>query len=247
MNSTDKPYARRLENTTIPIAIEAAAADLQLPFCDVSGFGTLNSVEIAKNNSGDDTISIPGPLNLLQLTGRIRRIGDIVISEFMVILSKIDHGEIQMLGGRLMGGTASTLEVSFTPLFSVDDATQDKKSFSVALPQAPPEQPDLEEKERETIPVIETDQWAKALEESRKQERQARAARLEVKEAPVPSLGDIVNHRQFGECKVVKLTDDHIALRKPNGRIVQLGLTILHFAEVGSQNGTPLWDVQIGR
>ncbi len=60
-----------------------------------------------------------------------------------------------------------------------------------------------------------------------------------------PKTGDIVNHRQFGECTVVRLGDDHITLRKPDRRNVQLGLPILRFFREGEEDGHTVFRVEI--
>jgi hypothetical protein len=60
-----------------------------------------------------------------------------------------------------------------------------------------------------------------------------------------PELGDIVNHKQFGKCTVSRIDDDHITLKKPNGRHVPLGLQILVFKKVGDAEGKRVFDVDV--
>ena len=93
--------------------------------------------------------------------------------------------------------------------------------------------------------------WAEALAESKRLEKSgaaaARAWEDDASSAVVPLRGDVVNHRQFGRCVVAKIDDDHIFLKKPDGRIVQLGLPILAFAIQGAEGEATVFDVQVRR
>jgi hypothetical protein len=58
-------------------------------------------------------------------------------------------------------------------------------------------------------------------------------------------VGDRVLHRQFGECAVVKMTDEHILLQKSDGRVVQLGLSVLRFDPAEPDGGRNRWTVSV--
>jgi hypothetical protein len=89
--------------------------------------------------------------------------------------------------------------------------------------------------------------WSLALAESRRLERDGAAANWDDVEPVMPARGDIVNHRQFGRCDVVRVDSEHISLRKPDRRVVQLGLAILVFEPAGEQDGKTAYNVAVTR
>ena len=51
-----------------------------------------------------------------------------------------------------------------------------------------------------------------------------------------PEAGDIVDHPKFGQCVVVKIDDSHLKIRRKEGRVVSLGLSILQFSLKGQKS-----------
>lgn len=244
-----QPLAVRLESgAELPAAIERAAAEAGLEFCDVNGFGALEWVEIQA--AGDDAPTrFDGPLDLLHLSGRLRRAGHLTLAEYTCSVSRTTDAGVELLGGKLGGAVAEFVEIALVPLMAVGAAAGTSRAESVrASPPidatAQPEDPSAEPK------ASLAGRWAEALAESRRQERGARergwdwdSDEVEVR----PSRGDIVLHRQFGRCQVVRMDDEHISLRKPDGRVVQLGLAILEFTAAGEDQGKSIYDVAVKR
>ncbi len=243
MTETGKRPAVRLDSgVLLPVAIEKACEEQGLEFCDVTGFGELDWVELSAPDS-DGAARYEGPFTLLDLRGRIRRAGGVVLSEFVCTVSRWTDNGVQVLGGGLVGGKARYLELGFVPLSSVDLTAA--PPASVERKKAPRREPTARDKGAAASGPT-SGKWAEALAESRRMEREGHAARWDEGEVEVPSRGDVVNHLQFGRCTVVKVTDEHIALKKPEGRVVQLGLSILRFSRVAQDDGGPAtFDVQI--
>lgn len=62
-----------------------------------------------------------------------------------------------------------------------------------------------------------------------------------------PRVGDIVEHPQFGPCKVVSIGDQHIKVRRKQGRVISLGLAVLSFSLKGEKSdGVRVWAVRVG-
>jgi predicted DNA-binding protein with PD1-like motif len=234
--------AFRLENdVALPDAILDAAHRAELAFADVSGFGALDWVELVK---GEGVVRLAGPFDLLDLKGRIRRVGELDLAEFVVTLSRHTDAGLEVLGGRLARASARFVELRLQPLAALPAAAQPLAPQPTAPPVAAAATPRVEK------PAL-GEKWAEALAESRRLERAGTAAaRLwedDDAAAVVPGRGDVVNHRQFGRCVVAKIDDDYVFLKKPDGRIVQLGLPILSFAIQGAEGDTTVYDVQVRR
>jgi predicted DNA-binding protein with PD1-like motif len=241
MNRGAEPLAVRLENdVALPDAILDAARRAELSFADVSGFGSLEWVEIIK---GDGAVRLAGPFDLLDLKGRIRRAGEVDLAEFVVTLSRHTDSGLEVVGGRLARASARFVELRLEPL-SAFGATASVQNvvLQAAPPAAQPAPP--------PVAIALGEKWAEALAESKRLEKSGAAARAwddDETAAVVPLRGDVVNHRQFGRCVVAKIDDDHIFLKKPDGRIVQLGLPILAFAIQGAEGDATVFDVQVRR
>jgi predicted DNA-binding protein with PD1-like motif len=240
------PLAVRLENgVALPDAILDAARRAELAFADVSGFGMLEWVEIAR---GDGAVRLAGPFDLLDLKGRIRRAGGIDLADFVVTVSRHTDAGLEVLGGRLVRAAARFVELRVEPLAAAPAMEQSVAAQPAAIPAAAPPAP-VPPAPRVEKPAL-GEKWAEALAESKRLERAGAAgARLWEDEtaAVVPKRGDVVNHRQFGRCQVAKIDDDHIFLKKPDGRVVQLGLPILSFAVQGAEGEAIVFDVQVRR
>ena len=252
MTRPGDPLAIRLEDdVALPDAILGAARRAQLEFADVSGFGAIDWMELDR---GGAVVRIDGPLELLDLKGRIRRVGETDIAEFVVTASRFTDAGLQVLGGRLFRASCRYLELRLTPLAAMVVAAPAAARAPLAEPQPPRAAP-------APAPIVElrpnagskelSEKWAEALAESKRFEKTGTSAKAWEEEegtaTVVPQRGDVVNHRQFGRCLVVKIDDDHISLKKPNGRVVQLGLPILDFSVQGAEGAVTVFEVQVRR
>jgi predicted DNA-binding protein with PD1-like motif len=250
MTEQPRPLAVRLEEGAIlPGAVEAEAARLELEFCDVDGFGELAWIELQTAGASEPR-RFEGPLDLLTLRGRLRRVGDVVLADFACTVSRSTDNGIQLLGGQLVGARTNFVELRMVPLANVDDgdrpATRPPTPDEPAVA-APARTPATTGKPAAASGPALGDRWAAALEESKRQERKARSRSWEDDDGLLPTRGDVVNHRQFGRCQVIRVDDEHITLRKPDGRTVQLGLAILRFTNAPPDGGATAYDVVVRR
>jgi len=236
MTDDRRVRALRLESgSLLPAAAEAAAGSMG--FCDVRGFGELHWVELQP--AAGEPRRLRGPLDLLGLQGRLRRAGEVVLSDWVCTVSRETDNGIEVVGGRLIAAECSFAEVSLTPL---EETGGPAARGAGSEPADPPAQAAVTPA-RPAPPA--TARFAEALAESRRQE--ARASDWDDGEEVRPARGDLVNHLQFGRCTVIKIDDDHITLRKPEGRTVQLGLPVLVFTQVGSEGSARIFDVRVRR
>lgn len=257
MSRDPRPLALRLEDGAIlPGAVEAGARNLALDFCDIDGFGELAWIEL--QTAGAEVLRrFEGPLDLLTLRGRLRRVGEVVLADFACTVSRTTDNGIQLLGGKLIGARARFVELRLIALSTAEDqvsaASTPEPLETAGLPEdlsalpASAAEPGLR---RPAVPGTGPslgERWAAALEESRRQERMAREQGWDDDDGLVPERGEIVNHRQFGSCKVIRVDDEHITLRKPDGRKVQLGLAVLRFRSTAAIGGVPTYDVEVRR
>jgi predicted DNA-binding protein with PD1-like motif len=211
-------------------SVEALAKEHAFLFADVTGFGELESVELAGPGEGG-TIALKGPFQLLDLKGRIRRAGDVVLFDLVCTLARATDNGIQLLGGKLLRGRTIFLELTLHPLHP-------------AAPEKPAPQPAAPPPKTGAAPAGQQDRWARAIAES---ERVERAFPETSPLDQIPRRGDLVNHRQFGQCTVIRVSDDHITLRNPDRRNVQLGLSILRFTRAGGDGDRRVFDVEVAR
>jgi hypothetical protein len=241
----------------------------------VEGFGELSYVELEGPKKGVAQ-RIAGPLTLLSVRGRTRRAGGFQISEFVCTVSRNLDSGVQVLGGRLLGGLATLLELRLHPLSTLEDAASaDDDERKEERPTAPKAAPVVERREPLVRAVAQspaapatalltqdsmssegfpspskegasTPGWAEVFAESQRLRRAAAAEgiddELDDGEDHHPERGDFVEHRQFGRCRVVRIDDDHMALKKPDGRIVQLGLQVLQFRPKGEAEGKKIYE-----
>ena len=240
------------QGEVIPKVLEITSKPLYSDFVDVSGFGELSWVEITHNSEDETKTRFEGPLQLLTLRGRIRRAGNLTISDFVCTVSRETDNGIQVLGGRMIKAKVKHLEVTFVPLTSQEEldgmASAPKpppKPAGESLPVKPKpvDAPSFKSPPRPEQSRVTDDRWAKAVLESRRVEEETDF--LDDASDDRPKQSDIVNHKQFGECTVAMIGDEHITLRKPDGRNVQLGLQVLNFKRVGHRDGKDVFDVQV--
>ena len=238
MTRMGDPLAIRLEGgVALPDAVLEAARRAGLAFADVSGFGELEWVELSK---GEGVARLVGPFDLLDLKGRIRRVGELDVAEFVVTLSRHTDAGLEVLGGRLARAVGNFVELRFEPL----TALAAPATTAPATPTPPLREPAPVRAEK----MVLGEKWAEALAESKRLERGAAAGVWDDSPPAVfPKRGDIVDHRQFGRCIVAKIDDDYVFLKKPDGRIVQLGLPILTFAIQGTEGDATVFGVQVRR
>ncbi|MDJ0761407.1 MAG: hypothetical protein QNJ97_00340 [Myxococcota bacterium] len=242
----------------LPKVVEDYASQQSLLFCDVTGFGALEWAELAGSEDAQ-IMRFSGPLHLIDLKGRLRTAGDIQICDFVCTLSRHTDNGIQLIGGILKGAEARFLELAVIPL---EGPTQEPVISTTApeahkrdipklvsdsslpypagvglanKPEAPP-----------AMPSQGDDRWARAIEASNDVMRRAKDGGYEPDAVEIrPNRGDIAIHRQFGRCKVIRVGDDHITLRKPDGRNVQLGLAILKFVKEGTEDNHTIFRVEV--
>lgn len=227
------PTAKTIEEQVkVPAALDEAAIEMDHHFCDVSGFGNLQWAEI--EDSAGKIVRLEGPIDLLSLKGRLRHAGDVTASDYRVLLAKHTDNGISVVGGRLVDGVATLLELTISSL-------EQGESLSTTVVSTYHGKKAAEKLSKEQV-------WAKAMDLSSSLEKKGKGAQLwGGGQAALPIPGDVVKHRQFGDCVVVKLGDDHIALQKPDGRIVQLGLRILSFSPFEKDGNRTLWNVSVKR
>lgn len=244
-----QPLAVRLESgAELPAAIEGAAEEAGLEFCDVIGFGVLEWIEIQAAGA-DAPTRFRGPLDLLHLSGRLRRAGPLTLADYTCSVSRATDNGVELLGGRLCRAAAEFVEITLVPLAAIGTAASTDRSEGGEEDRAigAPAQPETSSGEPKASIA---GRWAEALAESKRQERSARERGWDWdsdEEEVRPSHGDIVMHRQFGRCQVVRMDDEHVSLRKPDGRVVQLGLAILEFTAAGEDQGHAIYDVAVKR
>ena len=245
------PFGLRLESgAVLPDSIEEASSNLPISFCDIHGFGELLSVRIAVEG-GEKAVSLEGPFQLLNLSGRLRQAGDVTLVDLVCTLSRRTDNGIQIVGGRLVEAQVSFLEITFTPLATVE-ARASAREQSPPTPQSIPREipaPLSTGSNRmgpmgSHPPSALENRWANAIKEAKRLQDDSDFSSDEDKDVR-PSRGDIVQHTQFGECKVTRISDDHITLRKPDGRNVQLGLLVLKFVHVGKQDKRDVYKVEV--
>ena len=242
-------YGMRWEaGALLPASVEQALNQLSTSFCDITGFGELAWV-VLQFGEDKESLFYEGPLQLIDLKGRLRQAGDVLLSDLVCTVSRLTDNGVQVLGGKLKEAEVSFLELTFTPLKESEippaEVANDEAPKGEETKPLPPAgqnrfRPDEKPADKGALP----DRWAKAVLESKRVERESHF--LDDGASDVrPKRGDIVQHRQFGECKVTRIGDDHVTLRKPDGRHVQLGLPILRFTETGEQNGRAVYRVEV--
>lgn len=266
-----KTLGIRLEDgVSLPLDVEELAESCDLLFCDVTGFGELEWVELAMDAHATSVQRFDGPLQLVQLNGRLRLTGTVVLSDFVCTLSRQTDNGIQLLGGRLHRAEASYVELAFSPLAPFEPEKNTVKAAppprdvptkelhrsssqppsprrEVEIPAVAPSPPSPAARELNRAPAALDDRWAKAVLESNRAQENPAFLNDEDDMEISPKRGDIVHHAQFGECRVSRIDDDHITLRKPDGRNVPLGLTVLNFISMGKQDGKDVFRVKIGK
>ncbi len=238
--------------------IRALVGRANLTFCNVHGFGELESVEL-KGSQNSESVILEGPFALLSLHGRVRQVNNVCIDEYTCSLSRQTDNGIQLIGGRLSSAIVESVELTLTQLTLLESEASSAKGSGAGRTTASTHQPSPTQVEPTAVHAppeadnvwtspTETDastqqKWAQAIAESRRIEREAPP--LDDEPEDRPDHGDIVNHRQFGRCTVTRIDDEHVTLRKPNGRQVQLGLHILKFSLKDEEGKRMVFDVEV--
>ena len=232
------------ENLQLIGAVEKYVSILEIPFCNVTGFGEIEWIIFA-DEASEPLRRLQGPFQLIDLKGRCRYAGNILLSEFVCTISRHTDNGIQVLGGKLVDAEIRFLELTFTPLLLLEDDAKDSSQKDRKAVETPIEKKvSLAVKEEKQSDTSMDKRWANAVAESKRileATSQRSNSELEIR----PKLGDAVIHRQFGECRVLRIDDDHITLRKPDGRGVQLGLSILKFTSVAEDGKSRVYQVQV--
>jgi predicted DNA-binding protein with PD1-like motif len=230
-------------------AIEELAIKHSFAFCDISGFGELEWIELA-GASENDVKYFEGPFQLIDLKGRIRIAASMVLLDLVCTVSRYTDNGIQVLGGKLMRARTIFTEVSFCALTIPNgtNTTRDSATMELVTPEKETKLVSDSSKPRPSVPpespqsTSPDGRWAQAIVES---EQVRRNSEKSAAEDELPRTGDIVNHRQFGRCLVIRLGDEHITLQKPDKRTVQLGIAILDFARAGKEGKQSVFQVSV--
>jgi predicted DNA-binding protein with PD1-like motif len=238
------PKGARIEGRAeLVAAITSLAEELRMSFVDISGFGEADWIEVAIGTDGDPR-RIGGPLDIVNLNGRLRQAGNVTLSDFYCSAARATDNGIEVVGGRLLKAEARFCEVRLTPVEEAGSKTAPlPHGENEPAPSGAEEQPQPEHTHERDLDA----RWRAAVTESESILAERGADRLDFDERGEtrPSRGDRVDHRQFGRCSVSKIDDDHVTLRKPGGRNVQLGLSILSFTPKGEADGRPLYEVHV--
>lgn len=223
-------YAATIQKSgVLPKTIDDVVSGLDVAFCDVTGFGDLEWVEV--EDAIGQTVHFDGPVDLLSIQGRVRSTGNVILSDYRVVISKHTDNGVAVVGGRLKNGVSSLLELAITPLESVETKTQIPKTYA-----------SKKASQKQSTKQV----WANAMDLSATLEKKGKKASVWSEGAKqTPKVGDVVAHKHFGDCQVVKMTDEHVSLQKPDGRVVQLGLRILDFSLIESEDGKGYWSVNV--
>jgi len=226
-------FAKTLETQVpIPKSLDDAAISFRLEFCDVRGFGNLKWVEIL--DTAGNVVRLDGPLDLLSVNGRVRHAGSVTVSDYRILVALRSDDGIRVVGGQLKRGEATLLELSFTPLQTGETVRTAASNTYMG--------------KRTAEKSGKAQAWAKAMELSSALEKKGKGAQMWAEESSrTPEIGDVVKHRQFGDCTVVKLDDEHVTIQKPDGRVVQLGLRIMQFIPVHEDGDRTLWEASVRR
>ena len=228
-----------------------------LAFCDVSAFGELKWIEIVEESMGGSK-RLNGPFQLLSLRGRLRLVGDISMSDFVCTVARQTDSGIQVLGGVLLEAEVGYLELTLIPLVAseIEGEVFETQAYAkpvlglekevVAETQSQGAQEKEEADSRLPMTADLDERWSQAVVESQRIRNMSKVGDERQTSDDRPELGDVVIHRQFGKCKVIRVGDSHITLRKPDSRNVQLGLAILNFyREEDDDDGKAVFSVSV--
>jgi predicted DNA-binding protein with PD1-like motif len=238
----DRPQGVRLESgQELRAAVESMAVERALPFCDVTGFGRLKSVVLAGETAAAP-ITLKGAMTLLDLKGRVRLAGKVAILDLICTVAYREGDRIELLGGALVKADIDYVELTFTPLHHIGPPCVAREASEAGQTTT---NSDLSAKALATAEAgqsADKDRWAQAIAESERIQEDRDESNSEDE---LPGRSDTVIHRQFGECTVLRIGDDHITLRKPDRRVVQLGLAVLRFTRGTSPGKHSVFNVEV--
>jgi len=247
MNGSFSIGVRLDAGAELPEAAVQAARRAGISFCDVSGFGEIEWIEIGGPAQGE-TARLEGPFSLVDLKGRIRLAGGTALSDFVCTVSSFAGSGSRIWSGRLLRAEVRFAEIALSPLAVPRDLSAEMPASPVAKPAKEPAEghPVLDGPAQPAgrLQQAADTRWARAIQES-KQAESLDDAEDEKEGGSRPTRGDIVRHQQFGACQVTRVSDDHITLRKPDGRQIELGMTVLRFTREGEEGKRAVFGVEV--
>jgi predicted DNA-binding protein with PD1-like motif len=161
--------------------------------------------------------AVAGPLELLHVTGKVDQRGRRLAPELRVVACREMDTGLEMLGGVLLEAPVESAMLRVSGCSPMSAARVGPATGVGVKP------------------------WSAVA-----------AASAELGEPPtgetgeMPRVGDVIDHPQFGQCAVVKLDDQHLRIRRREGRVVSLGLSVLRFSVKGQKSdGTRVFAVHV--
>jgi predicted DNA-binding protein with PD1-like motif len=186
----------------IPRVLIDTCLDHDLINALVQGSGRATSIILEGGPAGRR--SIAGPLELLQITGRVEQKGGRLEPELRVVASRDMDTGLEVVGGVVI---SAKMESGLLRLTRHVAAVRGKAIASPAMAWS-------------AVAAASAELGEPTFAES---------------EEP-PQVGDIVDHPRFGACTVVKIDDQHLRIRRQEGRVISLGLALLTFSSKGERS-----------
>lgn len=168
----------------------------------VLGTGRASTMTLEGGPAGRRTVA--GPLELLQITGRVEQKGGRLEPELRVVASRDMDTGLEVVGGVVI---SAKMESGLLRLTRHVAAVRGKAIASPAMAWS-------------AVAAASAELGEPTFAES---------------EEP-PQVGDIVDHPRFGACTVVKIDDQHLRIRRQEGRVISLGLALLTFSSKGERS-----------
>lgn len=220
----------------LPEAIVRALAEVEVRSGWITGFGTLESAELAVFDARQRTYAKarrfePGG-DVVSLTGNVSQLDGSTCVRLFATLARETEVGLSVVGGELMSGRAFAVELLVTAL---DDAglarVADDRTGQLTLVRSATEPPPPAREARSSPPQDRSPEPARAAHREPSTPsivEMARAAMageapppLLKRERPVedfsdvyPEVGDMANHFHFGECKIISSDGDKIRLQQ---------------------------------
>lgn len=227
MNTENHAFSLRLQGApdffeTLKPHLEAADTALE-----ITGFGLLDDALIDASFGRLAPRSVSGPVTVASLQGRWRPGAAEPLTVVVVAFRENEFGLVHV-GGRLLMAGVQWMDLVVRPYPPQGPSDAVKPESAPVAPRA--------------ATAEAADPWQRLADTSQHLDT---AHPLDADEGLLPAVGDRVLHQQFGECTVVKLTDVHAMLQKSDGRVVQLGLSVLTFVPLSDESGRAQWRIQV--